>query len=33
MERTKKQARELAALGRAGFSFAIARRALAAEPD
>jgi regulatory protein len=33
MERAKKQARELAALGRAGFSFAIARRALAAEPD
>jgi regulatory protein len=33
LERSKKQARELAALGRAGFSFAIARRALAAEPD
>jgi regulatory protein len=33
LERAKKQARELGALGRAGFSFAIARRALASEPD
>lgn len=31
LERAKKQARELAALGRAGFSYAIARRALAEE--
>lgn len=31
LERAKKQARELAALGRAGFSYAVARRALAGE--
>lgn len=32
-ERSKKQKRELAALGRAGFAYAVARRALGGEPD
>jgi regulatory protein len=33
IERARKHARELAALGRAGFSYAIARRALAGEAE
>ena len=33
LERARRQARELVALGRAGFSYAVARRALAADPD